>query len=442
MQQPASLLVGTIDNRRVRTRGLHLYDDTGANPGANTIPRFGTDGRILFSTAQVDACGAMVASSLTLSGGLITYSPPSGLTVNGVLTCSSISFRARSFLPRSFVDVTSMSISNRCIPGALAENGKIYCTYAVGPSYMLVIDTATNTTSTINVLRKTTLNTAVYGYNNTIYYTQDQYGLGANPCEFYKFNTQTNIISIVQIDNRLFSGSLSQYYFGNILGLNGVIYCIPSYSSYPGALQLLTIDTKTDTCSIIPVPLNPITHGWNGGALDFSGNIYCAPFNGDNILFVNTVTNTASAISLGGFQFTSAGEHWFGSVLAPNGKIYGVPYNENSILVIDPATGITSTIVLGTFAIANGWAGGVLGMDGKIYCIPYNSDNILVIDPATGTFTTVPTGVTGTQKWRGGVLGPNGTIYGIRYNASNALIIRPGIPTLPPWMVGPEFNKF
>lgn len=438
--QPASLLVGTIDNHRVRTRGLHLYDDSGTNPGANTIPRFGTDGRVLFSTAQVDACGAIIASSLTLSGGLITYAPPSGLAVNGIPLAPLLNFRTRSFLPRATIDIVSIPVAGRCIPGALAENGKIYCQYDTSTN-TLVIDTAINITSSVQKILEN-FNTAVYGYNNTIYYSQLQYGQTLAPCTFVKFNTQTNIQTIVPVSNSLFLGSFYQNYFGTVLGLNGLIYCIPAISGanpFGTSHKLLYINTNNDTCGVIIVPLLADTNAWAGGALDFSGNIYCAPFYGDNVLVINTTTDTASSFSVAP---SSANQHWYGSVLAPNGKIYSVPYNADSILVIDPATSATSTIALGASIVAAGWAGGVLGMDGKIYCIPYNSNNVLVIDPATDTFSTIPTGVTGAQKWRGGVLGPNGTIYGIPYNASSVLIIRPGVPMLQPWMIGPEFNKF
>ena len=68
--------------------------------------------------------------------------------------------------------------------------------------------------------------------------------------------------------------------------------------------------------------------------------------------------------------------------------------------------------------------------------IPRNTIN-------TNTVTISPgSSLVGTLKWQGGVLGPNGRIYGIPFNSTSICEIKTGIPTQPPWMLAPEFNKY
>lgn len=45
-------------------------------------------------------------------------------------------------------------------------------------------------------------------------------------------------------------------------------------------------------------------------------------------------------------------------------------------------------------------------------------------------------------NWSGGVLAQNGKMYGMSWTASSVCIIKTRIPTLPAWMLAPEFNKF
>jgi cytoskeletal protein CcmA (bactofilin family) len=73
-----SLMTNTIDNKRIVTRGLYLRDESGLCPGGDTVPRFGPDGQMLFSTVSIDGCGNMivpaglaVGDNVDICGGLL-----------------------------------------------------------------------------------------------------------------------------------------------------------------------------------------------------------------------------------------------------------------------------------------------------------------------------------------------------------------------------------
>jgi Collagen triple helix repeat (20 copies) len=69
-------MTGTIENKRVVTRGLYLQNESGLCPGGDTVPRFGPDGQMLFSTVTVDNSGSIVIpGDLTLGGALGVVGP-------------------------------------------------------------------------------------------------------------------------------------------------------------------------------------------------------------------------------------------------------------------------------------------------------------------------------------------------------------------------------
>lgn len=76
-----SYMTSTVDNKRVITRDLYVRDESGANPGGDTVPRFGADGKIQFSTVTVDSGGSLgVPGSAVIQG---------NLTVNGLINGGS-----------------------------------------------------------------------------------------------------------------------------------------------------------------------------------------------------------------------------------------------------------------------------------------------------------------------------------------------------------------
>lgn len=72
-----SYITATTDNKRVVTRDLYLRTEAGLSPGGDTIPRFGADGKMQFSTVSIDSGGSLeVPGSAVIQG---------NLTVNGLI---------------------------------------------------------------------------------------------------------------------------------------------------------------------------------------------------------------------------------------------------------------------------------------------------------------------------------------------------------------------
>lgn len=215
----------------------------------------------------------------------------------------------------------------------------------------------------------------------------------------------------------------SDKYYGNTLGADGKIYCIPY-----DATTVLIIDPVAGTASTTNFGLT-LTDGdkWSGGVLAPNGKIYCAPVDSTTILIIDTLNGTASRTNMG--ASLGGTDKWMGGVLGPDGKIYFIPYSSASILIVDPeANTVTLSNMGATLTGSAKWWGGVLGPDGKIYGVPFaNTAGILIIDPLAGTASISDMGasMTGATKWIGGVLAPNGKIYCAPLNATDILIINP-----------------
>ena len=167
--------------------------------------------------------------------------------------------------------------------------------------------------------------------------------------------------------------------------------------------------------------------------------------NGTVSAYLDTSLNSLPENNISFFgNFSDDTNKWFGGVLAPNGKIYGIPSNSTSVLIIDPVTNTVDTTTITGLTGSNKWRGGVLAPNGKIYGIPYNNSSVLIIDPVTNTVdtTTISGLLSVASKWAGGVLAPNGKIYCIPTNYTSVLSINTGLPSVAPWMLQPQFNKF
>jgi hypothetical protein len=209
----------------------------------------------------------------------------------------------------------------------------------------------------------------------------------------------------------------SSRYAGGVLAPNGKIYGVPY-----NANNVLIIDPVTDTTTTITGITGTIKYA--GGVLAPNGKIYGVPYNASNVLIIDTETNSVDTTTITGISGTNK---YAGGVLAPNGKIYGVPYNASNVLIIDPVTNSADTVTIsGLSTGTDKYIGGVLAPNGKIYCVPRDATNVLIIDPETNsTDTATISGITGVNKYIGGVLAPNGKIYGVPFGANNVLIIDP-----------------
>jgi hypothetical protein len=151
-------------------------------------------------------------------------------------------------------------------------------------------------------------------------------------------------------------------------------------------------------------------------------------------------TRRADLTTISGLAAT--GFKYWGGAVAPNGKIYCTPSfgGLNNVLVINTLTNTTTTIALGQ----SGYTGAVLGRNNKIYLIPFDTPVSLVrvIDPTTDTVVASISGLpTGLYKSEGGVLAPNGQIYCPPFQISFVPIINTQLPSLPDWPLQAYFNK-
>ena len=281
-----------------------------------------------------------------------------------------------------------------------AENGKIYMLGSTTPNLVLVIDTLNN--DRISYITLT-------GYNGDrfrgmVYFNQFVYLIPYNVSDILRINTSddTFIVDISGINSTNYSIGTNSFIFSSgVVGTDGKIYMIPINSS-----RVLRFDPVTKIVETSPTNLTTSTK-FRGGVLASNNKIYCMPAQTNYIgiidissFAVNTTSITTYIDGSGSnvaIPSTGYGKMW-GGILAPSGRVYGIPYNfrfleidtsNNIARQIFPLTNIDSTIR--TY-------GGVLAPNGKIYCSPET--------PAT----SIP-------------------------------IIKTGIPSLPQWMMSPEFNK-
>ena len=217
------------------------------------------------------------------------------------------------------------------------------------------------------------------------------------------------------------SGGVDKW-MGGVLAGNGNIYLAPY-----NAEEVLIIDPVTDTYDRTTMVGLSGSLKWVGGVLAGNGKIYLAPYNAEEVLIIDPVTDTYDRTTMVGL--TGSGK-WMGGVLAENGKIYLAPRNAEMVLIIDPATDTYDRTTMVGLSGSGKWMGGVLAENGKIYLAPYKAEEVLIIDPATDTYDrTTMVGLGVSFKWSGGVLGGNGKIYLTPRGIEEVLIIDPATDT-------------
>lgn len=175
---------------------------------------------------------------------------------------------------------------------------------------------------------------------------------------------------------RVSESLLDNAYHSATLAADGKIYCAPLSAS-----QMLVIDPATnDTTFFGNVPKN---QSYYGAILGLDGNIYCIPWHATNVLVIDPVRRVERFLG----PLPSAPRSnivprfdngmYAGGVLAPDGKIYCVPSQAENILVIDTVS--QSLDCFGKLMGAEKYRGGVLTTDGRIFCIPFYSTEVLVL---------------------------------------------------------------
>ncbi len=225
----------------------------------------------------------------------------------------------------TFIEGLDTSL-NKYRGGVMAPNGKIYCApgYNFSTSSFIrsigVIDTATNTFSTIDI--SGTPAGPGFGYyggaiggNGRIYFAPHT-NSGGKVLRVDPTNHSWAYIDLSGI-------SLLTQYGANTLP-DGNIMLMPFNNG-----RFHKIDVSTETVTVASISNRP--YEIQGGCLGSDGNIYCIPgYSRDTSLaIINTLTNQ---VTIRGNCFSNPDpsgnrvqDIYLGSVLAPNGKIYCIP---------------------------------------------------------------------------------------------------------------------
>lgn len=234
--------------------------------------------------------------------------------------------------------------------------------------------------------------------------------------DFYDYGNQT------EPDIKLYTTPLENegnkvLYNGAVKGYDGRMFAVP-YS----AKNVLYCDNDITACNVFGNVTNDSGAGWFGGVC-YKNIIYCAPYNSEKILKIDTENLTVSELAIDGIG-TNTGKY-MGAILAPNNKIYFVPHNTNKIMEFDPDTEIVEFYTTNELNSTSNCCKIVYNpVDDKLYLIPKNISSIMQFDYKTKEIRTVANvNDSGVDKYSTAVLAENGLIYMIPGYGYNYLAI-------------------
>ena len=217
----------------------------------------------------------------------------------------------------------------------LAENGFLYSFPINGTGQMLKINPADGSFTQFGAMGASdSFRGGVRGPNGKLY------GIPSGSTYVAVVDTNTDTITTIG----LLSADLEKY-AGGVLAPNGKIYCFPSRGS-----DILVIDTNTDTVSSIGTFFaTSYSFKFTGGALAPNGKIYCVPGRalnnttgiGERRVLVIDPSNdtyyfTDSIYSLNPPNMTAATVSFVGANLVMNNKIYSIGWGMQCVLEINP----------------------------------------------------------------------------------------------------------
>jgi hypothetical protein len=307
---------------------------------------------------------------------------------------------------------TAMTAIGRAINhGILAENGKIYAAADAGSNIVTVIDTYTDTRTTITAGGNLASYSAFY-----------------SPITKMAYLPGFSAMRVINTTNDTSSGSVTYSAGGNYsfwwgVGFDGRY----AYGSrWIGGSQFMRMDlfngtiTNTAVTSYVGDPQN--------GTMGVNGKIYFGGGGGttSGIHCYNPFTDTMEYVAVPGQSDVS--DFYRDVVQHPNGFLYCFPaYGSDTIVRIDPRTN-TATIALSgvTDTRANNYA---IGADGLIYTVG-NTDQMVIYNPFTNTvsYETLPSG-----DWQTIIMSPSGDLhmfstagsYRVKRLLNNGRVIRP-----------------
>lgn len=149
---------------------------------------------------------------------------------------------------------------------------------------------------------------------------------------------------------------------------------------------------------------NEITSNkWLGGTIALDGCLYCAPYNANRILKINTEYNTATSLNITN-NYTGDKNNaakWAGGACSYNNKVYFAPLNANQILVLDVNTQTTYTldyqkserqdlsggVVLDPVNWNNQYKGACVDLSENIIFIPADAMQVMKLNPTNDSIT-------------------------------------------------------
>ena len=148
------------------------------------------------------------------------------------------------------------------------------------------------------------------------------YGIPSGGLNLIKYNPRTNSTDIIEEALRD-----NHFYLGGVTAADGNIYSLNEYG------QVLKICTCNNQCSLIGDRINYKDGlGWGLPVLGDDKCIYFPPYVHNRSLHFNPISQD---ISLIGELYEGDDNVWADGILASDGYIYCAPFNSNNILLID-----------------------------------------------------------------------------------------------------------
>jgi hypothetical protein len=208
---------------------------------------------------------------------------------------------------------------------------------------------------------------------------------------------------------------------------NGRIYCAPYEADH--ILKIDTIQGTVETLDNVKLPETGMWL-WQSGALATDNNIYYMPAFARRIMRLNPENDTLSSVGddLGGVGFK-----YSGTVVGKDDCLYGIPHYAKRIAKYNPADPDTTSTVGGEAEEGFECENGVLGGDVYIYAAN-GFGQVLQIDSTTnGNYIWIgdPINQGNGQGWGDPIVGVDKCIYWPPFYANRVLKFDPGTQQLP-----------
>ena len=257
------------------------------------------------------------------------------------------------------------------------------------------------------------------------------YGIPCNARRVVKFNPLDKSLTEIGPD---FGEGGCKWYCG-VRANTGSIYCAPYNADH--ILKIDTIQGTVETLDDIELPETGDAL-WASGARTTDNNIYYMPCCARRIMRLNPDNDSLSSVGgylgLRGFKYS-------GTVVGNDDCLYGIPVDATHIVKFDPSNPDTTSTV---GEEAEEWfecGNGVLGGDGYIYAANY-SGQVLKIDTTISDYTWIgdPIDSACGQGWGDPIVGADMCIYWPPRYANRVLKFDPETQQLPS-LVGDDLGE-